>query len=195
MIGRDASLQTLQRHFLATSTVSMPIAGTLYWSVVAVLSFILPLGQLAYVVLFGSGMIFPLATLIDRARGRRITAAGTANPVMVLFLRSLVLIVLMWPLVIFAARVAHDPLVIILGGAILMALVWIPYGWAANDPVGMEHAIGRSVASYVAYALVPAPWTASAIAGVVILAYAYSFVRMRRPDPRDLALTTPAAVG
>ncbi len=33
------------------------------------------------------------------------------------------------------------------------------------------------------------------IQGVVILAYAYSFVRMRRPDARDLALTMPAAVG
>ncbi len=85
----------------------MPIAGTPYWSVVAALGFILPPGRLAHVVLFGSGMIFPIAALIDRVLGRRVTAAGAANPVMVLFLRSLVLIVLIWPLAIVSSPPAR----------------------------------------------------------------------------------------
>jgi hypothetical protein len=43
-------------------------------------------------------------------------------------------------------------------------LVWrvcLPYGWAADDPVGLKHAIGRGLLSYVAFVYVPSPYKAS----------------------------------
>jgi len=75
-----------------------------------------------------------------------------------------------------------QPEIIVLGGAILMGLVWIPYGWAADDPVGLRHTIFRSLGCYAAYLFAPAPWRILAICGVVLLAYAYSFLFMRKPQ-------------
>jgi hypothetical protein len=175
-----SSLNELRAEFLATSTQSMPVAGMLFWSAVAVAALYLEPSHLAYLVLFGSGMIFPLGVLIDRLTGRRMTRASAGNPVTQLFMQSLGLVALVWPLVIIAARLAHDGNLIVLGGAILMGIIWIPYGWAADDKVGLQHAIGRSVLSYAAYLFAPNPYKASAISVAVLLSYLYSLLRMRK---------------
>jgi hypothetical protein len=73
----------------------------------------------------------------------------------------------------------------VLGGAILMGIIWIPYGWAADDPVGLQHAIGRCLLSYVAFVYVPSPYKATGISCVVLLAYLYSLLRMKRP-PKEV---------
>jgi hypothetical protein len=67
--------------------------------------------------------------------------------------------------------------------AILAGIVWIPFGWAADDPSGTIHAVGRGIGCYLAYALCPAPWTASAICAVVVAAYLYSLAVMRPVGP------------
>jgi hypothetical protein len=96
-----------------------------------------------------------------------------------MFMQSLGLVVLTWPLVILAARHAHDANLIVLGGAILMGIIWILYGWATDDPVGLKHAIGRGLLSYVAFVYVPSPNKATGIYCVVLLAYLYSLLRMK----------------
>lgn len=171
-------LRALRDEFRRTSTASMPIAGTILWSIAAVASLLVPLEVLALAIAGGSGLIFPLALLIDRLRGRDLLAGGRDNPVLQNFMGGIVLIALLWPLVLIGG--VSKPLFIVLGAAVLMALVWIPYGWSADDPVGRRHAVGRSLAAYAAYLFVPAPWTATAICLVVVFAYLYSFATMRR---------------
>ena len=61
-------------------------------------------------------------------------------------------------------------------------IIWIPYGWAADDPVGMRHAIARAVLCYAAYIFAPPALTGSAISVAVLVCYGYSLLRMRRPD-------------
>jgi len=174
-------LNELRADFLATSTQSMPIAGMIFWGIIGVAALYLPPQRLALVVLFGSGMIFPLGVMIDLLTGRKLKRSSTGNPVIQLFMQSLGLVVLVWPLVIIAARLAHDANLIVLGGAILMGIIWIPYGWGADDPVGLQHAIGRSVLSYAAYLFAPNPYKATAISVAVLISYFYSLIRMRRP--------------
>ncbi len=67
-----------------------------------------------------------------------------------------------------------------------MGIIWIPYGWAADDPVGLHHAIGRCILSYAAYLYAPSPYKATAISAAVILAYLYSLIRMRRPQSEPI---------
>jgi hypothetical protein len=177
----DSSLRDLKADFLATSTQSMPIAGILFWAVVAVAALRLNPNQLGLLVLFGSGAIFPVGILIDRLTQRKVAVASAANPVTQMFLQSLALVAITWPLVILAARQAHDANLIVLGGAILMGIIWIPYGWAADDPVGLQHAIGRGLLSYVAFVYLPPPYKATGISCAVLLAYLYSLLRMKRP--------------
>ena len=178
ILGDQSRLSDLRDEFRHSSTTSMPIAGTLLWAVAAVLSRLLPIETFAIVVAAGSGAIFPLALLIDIARGRKPMAGSRDNPVLSNFMQGMIIIVLLWPLVIIGGW--HEPLFIVLGAAVLMALVWLPYGWSADDPVGKQHAIGRSLAVYAVYLFVPEPWTATAICLAVIAAYAYSFWRIRR---------------
>jgi len=174
-------LDELRADFLANATLSMPIAGMIFWGVVALASLRFPPMTVALIVLFGSGMIFPLGVLLDRLRGRTMRSGTGGNPVMAMFLQSLGMVALLWPLVLVAAYAAHDPNLYVLGGAILMGIIWIPYGWAADDRIGMEHAIGRGILCYAAFIFVPAPHKSLAISVVVMLAYLYSFARMRRP--------------
>lgn len=184
MSDATAKLNDLRADFLATSTQSMPIAGIIYWSIVAVAALYVTPVQLGYIVGFGSGMIFPFGMLIDRLRGKNIARANNANPVTRMFLQSLVLVALVWPMVLIGAYQAHNADLIVLGGAILMGIIWIPYGWAADDPVGLQHAVGRAVLSYACFLFVPAHYKATAIAVAVLLFYAYSLIRMRKP-PSD----------
>ena len=65
--------------------------------------------QVAYLVGFGSGAIFPLALLIDRLRGRKPVATTNENPLLGMFLQSLVVVALLWPFVIIAAVVSRSP--------------------------------------------------------------------------------------
>jgi hypothetical protein len=141
--------------------------------------------QLSLLVLFGSGTIFPLGVLIDRVDPAQVHGCECREPShadvhAIAWLGS--------PHLapgILAARHAHDANLIVLGGAILMGIIWIPYGWAADDPVGLKHAIGRGLLSYVAFVYVPSPYKATGISCVVLLAYLYSLLRMKRP-PKDV---------
>jgi hypothetical protein len=173
-------LKSLRDEFLVTSTQSFPIAGIVYWSFIAVAAHYVAPERLAYIVGFGSGMIFPFGVLIDVLRGRKMRRASAGNPVTQLFLQSLGLVVLVWPLVLIAANLAHNADLIVLGGAILMGIIWIPYGWAADDPVGLQHAIGRSILCYACFLFAPAPYRATAISIAVLLSYLYSLIRMRK---------------
>jgi hypothetical protein len=177
----NPTLAELRAEFLASTTQSMPIAGMIFWSIVGIAALRLTPNGLALLILFGSGMIFPFGVLLDRLTGRRMKRSDTANPVMQMFMQSLGLVALTWPLVILAARAAHSADIIVLGGAILMGIIWIPYGWAADDPVGLHHAVGRAILAYTAYIYAPAPYKATAISAAVILAYLYSLLRARRP--------------
>jgi hypothetical protein len=177
-MDNQTPLSELRRDFLITSTQSMPIAGMIFWAVAAALSRILTPVQLAYFVGFGSGTVFPLGLLIDRIRGRPMLQGKSSNPVVSMFLQCLAIVGMLWPLVIIAA--IGRPSLVVLGGAILMGLVWVPYGWAADDPVGMRHALARTISCYVVYLLLPPSVRVTAVCVVVLLCYGYSFVTMRR---------------
>jgi hypothetical protein len=154
----------------------MPIAGILFWISALVASRFLVPSQLALFVGFGSGTLFPLGLAIDRWRGRK-NLADPKSPVTIMFLQSLCSIVMMWPLIILAGSAG----LVVVGGAVLMGLVWIPYGWAADDPVGLRHSIARTIGCYGAYVLVPTPWKLTAVCLVPLVCYGYSLMCMKQP--------------
>jgi hypothetical protein len=87
----------------------------------------------------------------------------------------------LFPLVIGAADAAGDPNIMVLGVAILAGIIWIPYGWGADDPVGIRHAMARAAGCYLAFWFAPAELKATCICGVVALSYVYSLAAMRKP--------------
>jgi hypothetical protein len=179
LIASD-SLASLQQDFRATSTTSMPIAGMIAWGGLGMASLVVSPSVAAIMALFIMVAILPIAALVERIRGRNFFAGGSANPLTRLFLTSVIGIAVTVPLVLTAANMAREPTLIVLGMAILAGLIWIPYGWAADDPVGLQHAVGRALGCYAAYAVAPDALRAAAISAVVVLAYLYSLARMRR---------------
>jgi hypothetical protein len=177
MTMTDRSLAELQADFRATSTNAMPIAGMLTWAGLGIAAAFLPERTVANASLYIMAVIMPLAFVIDRARGRNLFGKSD-NPLLKLFLLGIVMVALTVPLAVIGAK-GGQPLLVLLGMAILAGVVWIPFGWAADDPTGTIHAVGRGIGCYLAYALCPAPWTASAICAVVVVAYLYSLAVMR----------------
>jgi hypothetical protein len=175
MINR--SLAELQAEFRAGSTTAMPIAGLIAWAGLGIAAALLPEGSVANLSLYIMAVIMPLAIMIERARGRNLFAGGE-NPLTKLFLLGIVMVALTIPLAVIGAQ-GGQPLLVLLGMAILAGIVWIPYGWAADDPSGTVHAVARGIGCYLAYGFVPAPWTGSAICAVVVVAYVYSLLVMR----------------
>lgn len=180
-------LAELRRHFREGSTTAMPIAGAIVWAALGVAALFLPERTTATLALWIMAGIMPLAFLIERLRGRNLFAGGAANPLTALFLLNIGMIGVTIPLVVIGTG-GGQALLLVLGMAVLAGIIWVPYGWAADDPSGMRHAFGRAAGCYAAYAFVPAPWTATAICAVVVLAYAYSLVAMRPTGPRSGAV-------
>lgn len=182
----SAPLRTLRERFLETSTVSMPLAGMIVWAALGIAALLLPRATVGWMAIYVMAAILPLAFAIEKLRGRN-PFLKDANPVTPVFFQSIAGIGLMFPLVIAAAQAASDPDLMVLGVAILAGVIWIQYGWAANDPVGLRHAIVRGVGCYLAFWFTPSPFKATAICAVVVVAYIYSLSAMRRPPAHPSA--------
>jgi hypothetical protein len=173
-------LTELRERFLATSTLSMPLAGLIVWSAMGVAALFVPKALVGWMAVYVMAAILPLAFAIEKLRGRN-PFVKDDNPISSLFFQSIVGIGLMFPLVIGAADAAGDPAIMVLGVAILAGIIWIPYGWGADDPVGLRHAIARALGCYLAYWFAPDALKATAICAVVALSYVYSLAAMRKP--------------
>ena len=159
----------------------MPLAGLIAWTGLGVAALRLSPAATGTAALYIVAVILPLAFLLDRLRGRNLFAGGNSDPLTRLFLASIAGIAVTVPLVIFGARAADDPTIVVLGMAILAGVIWIPYGWATGDPVGLRHAVFRAMGCYAVFSLAPPAYRASAICAVIALAYLYSLAFMRRP--------------
>ena len=174
------ALAELRERFRATSTISMPLAGLIVWSAIGVAALLVTKGVAGWMAVYAMAAILPLAFAIEKLRGRN-PFVKDDNPVSTLFFQSIIGIGLMFPLVIAAAEAAGDPDILVLGVAILAGIIWIPYGWGADDPVGLRHAIVRAAGCYLAYWFAPDDPRPTAICAVVALSYVYSLAAMRKP--------------
>ncbi len=178
-VSSATSLQDLHADFRAGSTTSMPIAGMLCWGALAIAAQFISPRMTGTLALYIMGGILPLAFLLDKVRGRNLFASN-GNPLDKLFLTSIVGVAITVPLVLFAARLAGDSDIVVLGMAILAGVIWIPYGWAADDRAGLIHAVIRAIGCYLAFSFAPEPHRASAICAVVVLSYIYTLTFMKK---------------
>lgn len=173
------SLAELHADFRAGSTTSMPIAGMICWGVLGAAAPFLTERLVATAALYIMAGILPLALLLDKLQGRNLFASN-GNPLEQMFLRSIAGVAVTIPILVIAANAAGRSELIVLGMAILAGVVWIPYGWAADDPVGLRHAIVRALGCYAAFALAPAAYRATAICAVVVASYLFTLRFMRK---------------
>ncbi|MBU8974732.1 hypothetical protein JI752_001120 [Lysobacter sp. MMG2] len=184
-----STLQDLRIDFERRSrrSMSMPIAGTIVWSVAGVAGLFLPLKSGVTVLVLAMALIFPLALAVASVRGEELT--GRDNPLSRLMGACVVMVNLLWALHIplYFAMPRFVPLSL----GIALGLHWVVYSWIVAHPLGYRHAIVRTLGLLAAWWLFP-EWPVTACAAVVVAAYALTLVEMaRRPVP---ALAQPAQI-
>ena len=169
--------QEYDRH--AGRSIALPIAGAIVWTVVGLAGAVLEPRPATFVLLFGTGLAFPLALALARPLGERLI--DNPSPFAGLMGRSVVMVNLLWAVHLTLAVLDWSYLPLTLG--IGLGLHWVVFGWVIGHPVGLVHAALRTV-------LVTAAWWAfpdarvSAVAAAVVLTYGYAIAVLatrRRP--------------
>lgn len=154
-------------------SVSMPIAGAIVWTIVAILSTYYKESISVYILLFASGLIFPIALLI--AKFRRENLISSSNPLAKLMGLCVLMVNLLWgihiPLVMYAPQFVPLSLGIGLG------IHWIVYSWIIQHPLGIIHSILRTFLVVLAWFIIPE----SRICGIgvaIVIVYLLSIYQM-----------------
>lgn len=147
------TLEEYRRDFdvSAKRSLSMPIAGTIIWFVIALTSVKLDERTGVLVLLFGSGTIFPLALLIAHFRNEAILSSE--NPLAKLMGLSTLMVNLLWavhiPLFLYA------PTFVPLSIGIALGLHWIVFSWIIQHSLGILHAVLRTLFVVLAWFAFP----------------------------------------
>ena len=160
-------------------SLAMPMSGALVWLVIAIFGYLLPENRATVVMLFGTGLIFPVALLIAKLRRENLT--DRLNPLSRLMGMSVLMVNLLWavhlPLLMGAPR--FFPLSLGIG----LGIHWIVYSWIIQHPVGLMHAILRTGLVVTAWSVFP-DRRMLAVPAVIVIVYLISLLFMvRRPIP------------
>ena len=155
--------------------LSLPVAGAIVWAVVGAAALFLPERTATFVLLFGTGAIFPLALALARPLGERVL--NNTSPLAKLMAVSVLMVNLLWALHLTLLLDAPEymPLTISIG----LGLHWVVVSWVVGHRVGLVHAIGRTMLVTSAWWFLP-DWRITAVAAAVVVAYGYSIVELSR---------------
>jgi hypothetical protein len=154
-------------------SVSMPIAGIIVWGLVALLSTQFNENISVYILLFATGGIFPIALIIAKIRKENLVSSS--NPLAKLMGLCILMVNLLWA--VHIPLLLNAPEFVPLSLGIGLGLHWVVYSWIINHPVGIIHAVLRSILIVVAWYLFPNDGLL-AISCVIVLTYLISIYQM-----------------
>lgn len=175
----EPTLRTLRLDFEKTSNraVSLPISGAIMWSVVSIASLLLNEYSVTLLLLFATGAILPMALAIAKFRNEKIISS--VNPLSKLMGFSVLMVNLLWA--IHIPLMMKAPQFVPLSVAIGLGLHWIVYSWVVQHPVGIIHAIMRTLLCVLVWLFVPVN-TLTFISTAVVGSYAVSIYLMLSRD-------------
>ena len=153
----------------AGRSVALPIAGAVVWAVVGLAALVLPEWPATLALLFGTGLMFPLAMLLARPLGEKLI--DNSSPLARLMAQAVLMVNLLWAL--HFTVIVLDPQYVPLTLGIGLGLHWIVFSWILGHPVGMIHAILRTLLVTLAWWLFPETRLAT-VSLAVVIAYAMS---------------------
>lgn len=154
-------------------SLSMPIAGAIVWAIIGLVSTQFEFAVAVYILLFSTGLIFPIALAVAKLRGELL--ASSNNPFAKLMGMCVLMVNLLWGINIPLAM--HAPEFIPLSLGVGMGLHWVVYSWIIQHPLGVIHGVLRTL-------LVVGAWYAfpesriPAISLVIVLVYGVSIFQM-----------------
>ena len=153
--------------------MSMPIAGAVAWVCVAVLTFFLEYRFSLIALFLCTGMIFPLAIGVSKLRGEEVLS--NRNPLARLMGLSAMMVNLLWtvhiPLYFYAPQFVPLSLGISLG------LHWVVYSWIIQHPLGIIHAVARTILILLAW-LFFEDQRLLAVSTVIVAMYLFTLFQM-----------------
>jgi len=171
------TIETERKAYIAASGrfLAFPIAGAIVWSAVALAGLALPARTALYVLLFGSGAIFPIALGISQLTGQKIMLKG--NVLADLMGQCVLMVNLLWPL--HFLIVYKAPSLAALSIALGLGLHWIVFGWIIRHPLGLRHTLLRTALCVCAHVFCTGH-ELSAVATAVVLSYLITLIELLR---------------
>lgn len=177
----DPTLRELRAEFGNSRFIAMPIAGTIAWTVAGILGAQLRPGAASLALFICTGMIFPLGIVVGRFVGEDVLK--TRNELDRLFGLSILMASLVWAIAIPFWLVERSSLPLSVG--VLAGLMWVPFSWMLQHPVGLFHAITRTALIVVAWFMYPAQRFV-VIPAIIVVIYLISIhMLMKRPLPQS----------
>ena len=151
---QNVTLEEMRTEFerLGGRTLSFPIAGAVAWTATGVFGSFLPVGQASIALFICNAMIVPLSLMMARFLREDVTSA--TSDLDRLFMRSLIMINLVWGIAIPFWLVEPSSLPLSVG--ILAGLHWIVFGWIVTHWVGLFHSVTRTILVVASWFLFPA---------------------------------------
>lgn len=154
-------------------SVSMPIAGAIVWLTIAVVSTQVAERTGILILLFASGLIFPIGLAI--ARIRKEILVSSPNPLAKLMGYCVFIVNLLWA--IHVPLFIYTPEFVPLSIGIGLGLHWVVCSWIVRHPVGITHSILRTILILVVWFLLP-DQRVLAIGLVIVFVYSISIFQM-----------------
>ena len=153
----------------AGRSLAMPIAGAIVWTIGAVAATQLDQPTAIQVLLSATGAIFPVALVLARVLKEKLV--NNPSPFSRLMGLCILMVNLLWAL--HSTLIFKDASLVPLSLGIGLGLHWIVFSWIVDHPVGIIHAVLRTILVTGLWWLFPAQPVVSVAVGVII-AYAYS---------------------
>jgi hypothetical protein len=178
------TLEIERREFIARSKryLAFPAAGACVWVLIGLTSLFVGKQTALWVLLFGSGAIFPLALVMARITGQEVFIKN--NRFGRLVGQCVLMVNLLWAVNI--PMVAVAPQLVPLSVAIGLGLHWIVVGWINGAGFGLVHAVLRTALCVTAYGLFPQQ-RVFAIAMAVVATYAFTLWQLSRDASFDFS--------
>lgn len=170
------NIEQLRADFERTSNraVSFPIAGAVVWALVGVVSLFLEPYYAILFMLFASGAIFPLALGVSKLRKENVLSSE--NPLSKLLAMGVLMVNLLWA--VHVPLMMKAPQFVPLSVGIGLGLHWIIYSWIVQHPVGLIHAISRTISCVLVWVILPAENLLAGISTAIVICYGVSIYLM-----------------
>lgn len=176
------TLDEQRAEFARNRFLAMPIAGTIAWAIVGVAGAFVPTGLAAWILFICTGSIFGLGLAVARFTGEDLMGKhGPKNAFDHLFFLT---VLSSW--LVFAIAIPFflvEPTSLPLSVGILSGLMWIPFSWMIQHPVGLWHGISRTVLVLAAWYLFPERRFLAIPAVIVAIYLVTIYLLARRPRP------------
>ncbi len=155
-------------------SLALPLAGAIVWAVVGIAALFLTPRTSSFVLVIGTGAIFPIGLLLAVVLRERLL--NNTNPLAKLMGMSVLMVNLLWAVHISLLYIAPTLISLTLG--ISLGLHWIVFSWIIQHPLGLIHTIARTILVTAAWWLFP-EHQVSAVAGAVVITYVYAIIALR----------------